>query len=94
MANIKGSEKTGGRKKGTPNKATVMNREIISDILSDNVDRFKHNLLLLKPKDYSDTILALMKFVIPQLSNVTLEHSEKTTNTIVEILNKLSSNDK
>ncbi len=93
MANKIGSEKKGGRKKGTPNKATAMNREMISDLLNENVERFRGQLLYLKPKDYCETILSLMKFVIPQLSNVTLDHSEKTTNTIVEILNKLG-NDK
>ena len=93
MANKIGSEKVGGRKKGTPNKKTAMNRELISDILNENVDRFRTQLLYLKPKDYCETILSLMKFVIPQLSSVSWESSEKTTNTIVDILNKLG-NDK
>ena len=52
MANKIGSEKKGGRKKGTPNKATAMNREMISDLLNENVERFRSQLLYLKPKDY------------------------------------------
>ena len=47
MANKIGSTKVGGRKKGTPNKKTAMNRELISDILNENVDRFRNQLLYL-----------------------------------------------
>jgi hypothetical protein len=83
-------QKTGGRIKGTPNKMTTMNRELLKNILEDNVEDFKAKFKGLKPKDFCDVFLQMMKYVLPQLSNVTLDSSEENKNSIIEILKSLS----
>ena len=60
-----GQEKTGGRKKGSPNKATKQRRELISDLLDDEwpdvVDTL-NRLKLKDPKSYLAFIKDIMEF--------------------------------
>ena len=54
MGRKKGCLKTGGRKKGTPNKATQTAKEWIVQTLSANWEQMKSDLKVLEPKrDYN-----------------------------------------
>ena len=63
-------QKTGGRTKGTPNKATAELRERFSSLLESNFDTIQSDLNNLEPKDRIKTILEISKFVIPTLKSV------------------------
>jgi hypothetical protein len=63
-------QKTGGRTKGTPNKATAELRERFSSLLESNFDTIQSDLNTLEPKDRIKTILEISKFVIPTLKSV------------------------
>lgn len=63
-------QKTGGRAKGTPNKATAELRERFSSLLESNFDTIQSDLNKLEPKDRIKTILEISKFVIPTLKAV------------------------
>lgn len=63
-------QKTGGRAKGTPNKATAELRERFTSLLESNFDTIQSDLNTLEPKDRIKTILEISKFVIPTLKAV------------------------
>jgi len=60
-------KKTGGRKKGTPNKTTAEVREILTAVLSDVVDKeiILADLKKLDPKDRLQAVDRLLKHVLP-----------------------------
>lgn len=63
-------KKTGGRTKGTPNKATAELRERFTLLLESNFDTIQSDLNTLEPKDRIKTLLEISKFVIPTLKAV------------------------
>lgn len=62
--------KYGGRTKGTPNKATVIQRAFIQSLLDSQNSKIEAELSELKGKEYLSVILSLMEFTIPKLSRV------------------------
>jgi hypothetical protein len=74
--------KTGGRKKGTPNKATAELRERFTSLLESNLDTMQSDLDSLEPKDRIKTLLELSKFVVPTLKAVdtSIEFGSSTNN--------------
>lgn len=67
MANTTG-KKYGGRTKGTPNKVTNDLRTIISDILDGELVSLPQRLQWLNDKDRIDTIIRLLPYVIPKIT--------------------------
>jgi hypothetical protein len=63
-------QKTGGRTKGTPNKATAELRERFTSLLESNFDTIQNDLNSLEPKERIKTLLDISKFVIPTLKAV------------------------
>lgn len=76
-------KKTGGRDKGTLNKATAELREKFTLLIESNFNKLQTDIDLLEPKDRIKTILELTKFVIPTLkaTDLTVE-SEQFVNMI------------
>lgn len=66
MADIHGN-KTGGRKKGTPNKDTELKKFLI-DLVNSGQQKLIDELETLSGKDYVDAIFKLMEYVQPKLS--------------------------
>ena len=65
--------KTGGRKKGTPNKTTAEIREKYKMLISESIDTLKEDIDQLEPKDRIKAILELSKFVLPTLKATDLK---------------------
>ena len=61
-----------GRKKGTPNKVTQLQREFIQTLLDTQQDKIKLELNGLHGKDYLGAINGLMEFVIPKFQRTEL----------------------
>ena len=102
MSRTKGTEKTGGRSKGTPNKITGTLKEFISEIIDENRERIREDLEALEPKDRLQILEKLMQYVLPKqreldlkepLSNhVTIEYVEsgrKPANSEEEVLEEM-----
>lgn len=70
MSRLKGTPKTGGRCKGTPNKVTGTLKEYISEIIDDNRERIKEDLELLEPKDRLQILEKMMQYVIPKQKEI------------------------
>lgn len=65
MSRLKNTPKTGGRKKGTPNKITSIMRGLIASLLNDNKQLLSEDFLSLKPKERLQVLIKLLPYVIP-----------------------------
>lgn len=68
MAFKKGHKKLGGRKAGTPNKATAGIRGQIHKFLELGVDRFTDAIDELPPTEYIEVYLKLIEYGLPKLA--------------------------
>ena len=62
----KGTPKTGGRQKGTPNKTTQTTKEFIQALLEDNQEQLQEDLKRLAPKDRVNALLGLLPYIVPK----------------------------
>lgn len=83
-------KKNGGRKKGTPNKATAITREVINDIAAGMVDKIREDLLKLSPRDRVNAFLKLCEFNLPKPQSVSLDMSVESKKTIEDRLAELA----
>ncbi|WP_206081816.1 hypothetical protein [Maribellus sediminis] len=58
--------KTGGRKKGTPNKVTGTVREMITKSISKELESLPVLFSQLEPKEKMDALIKLMPYIIPK----------------------------
>lgn len=61
-----------GRPKGTPNKITADLREFIGLLLNDNLEQLRADFEKLEGKDRLIVMERLLSYVLPKLSNVTM----------------------
>ena len=66
MSRAKGSPKTGGRKAGTPNKASNDIKKWVANILDSGRDEFVRRLASLDDRDYIRTYTGLLGYVMPK----------------------------
>lgn len=66
----KGTEKTGGRKKGTPNKISGTVKEWIASIIDTNRNQFENDLELLEPGERVRVISNLLQYVTPKMQSM------------------------
>ena len=77
-------KKTGGRKKGTPNKSTMLGKEVIVSLLSDysNSGLMTSDFMALDPKDRLVIAERLMQYTTPKMQataiDLTTGDKEKT----------------
>ena len=64
MSREKGTPKTGGREKGTPNKVTKNVRFWLFDLMQDNIETLEIDLKKLEPKERWEIICRLLPYVI------------------------------
>jgi hypothetical protein len=77
MARIKGTPKTGGRRKGTPNKATADLRVWVAELIDSNLEQIEADLKTLEPKERCLFIEKLLPYVIPKKREQEQEKEEK-----------------
>lgn len=79
MSCVKGSKKTGGRQKGTPNKKTLTLFEELDQILTEDgepisiVKMLMHGINAQPPFQQVDSLLKLMEFMFPKRKH--LDHT-------------------
>jgi len=66
----KGCSKTGGRKKGTPNKNSLKIREALDAHGFNVMQEFIEAYQMLEPRERLQEVKFIMKFMYPQLSEV------------------------
>lgn len=65
-----GRGRMGGRKKGTPNKTTADLRTSINNLIADNWEQVQKDLNALEPKNRLMFIEKILRYVVPQESNI------------------------
>lgn len=69
----RGQPKTGGRKKGTPNKVTGDLREWLSGFLNGNREQLEKDFAALEPDERIFAFSRLIGYIIPKQQAVTVE---------------------
>jgi hypothetical protein len=69
----KGSEKSGGRTKGTLNKTTKKTRELVTEFMDEKFSDVSLAWEGLDPVDKVKTYISLVKYVMPTLTSVKVE---------------------
>lgn len=70
MARQKGTPKTGGRKRGTPNKVTGTLKEFVANLIDQNREQMERDLRSLNPKDRLFFLERLIQYVLPKNQSV------------------------
>lgn len=85
-------KKTGGRKKGTPNKATAFSKAVIQEIVTNyiNSDEWVKDFGKLDAKDRIDVIIKLTAFITPKPQSVAFTIEDEKKKTIEDKLKELS----
>lgn len=66
MVKIKGTPKTGGRTKGTPNRVTADLKKWICDIIDGSSEQFMIDIVQMDSAERVRTILSLINYIIPK----------------------------
>ena len=92
MGRKKGCLKTGGRKKGTPNKATQTAKEWIVQTLSANWEQTKSDLKVLEPKERLQLLFKLLEYVAPKQRETSnnIKFEDLTDEEMDELIDKLT----
>ena len=70
MGRKKGATKTGGRRKGSVNKATAALKDWVSALIDGSRSQLEKDLKALESKDRWQVIERLMQYVLPKMQNV------------------------
>lgn len=87
----KGHEKQGGRKAGTPNKATATIKERIAALVDEQFENLNDDLELLEPKDRVTAYLKLLEYVLPKQREQKIDLNTLSDEQIDDLLNKAMS---
>lgn len=70
-------KKTGGRKKGTPNKSTMLGKEVIVSLLADYSESglMTSDFMALDPKDRLVIAERLMQYTMPKMQATAIDIS-------------------
>lgn len=89
-------KKTGGRKKGTPNKSTMLGKEVIVSLLSDysNSGLMTADFMALDPKDRLVIAERLMQYTMPKMQATAIDlNTDEKEKTIEDRLAELAGED-
>lgn len=73
MSRPKGTTKTGGRQKGTPNKVTAPTKEWLSNLLENKREVFEEYLDGLEPSEFIRVYSNLLSYHLPKMSSVSVD---------------------
>ena len=70
---VDGHKKTGGRKKGTPNKRTTQERNLVRSIVDKELKAFPRLLSQVEPRDRMLIVTRLIPFVYARKQEISIE---------------------
>lgn len=79
MARSKGTPKTGGRTPGTVNRLTKELREVLKNLLFEELEALPENINKLEPKDRIEVLIKLIPYILPKVETVPIEKGEPIT---------------
>jgi hypothetical protein len=81
--------KTGGRQKGTPNKATANLKNTIHGIVERQFETLEYDLEELDGKDKINFVLKLIEYVLPKQRETKIDFNSLSDEEIDELINRL-----
>jgi hypothetical protein len=89
--------KTGGRKKGTPNRLTFQARLILLEAIDGELEKTPELMADLSSKDRLEILCKLLPYILPRIEITTAENADqsglKSTSDAVENLRKKNDHD-
>lgn len=78
--------KTGGRKKGTPNKTTALGKEVIANLLNEysSSGLMSADFMSIEPKDRLMIAERLMQYTIPRMQSTSVDISSHDQQPTIE----------
>lgn len=83
-------KKTGGRQKGTANKTTARQRELLASFMEDKFPEFCKMYDKMEPEDKVRTYVQMLPYVTPKMQSVQMDLDATVVDSIDEELKKLS----
>lgn len=83
-------KKTGGRGKGTPNKATQETRDFIQKLINKSRTSVERDLKKIEPVERLRIFIKLTEFIVPKATNVNIDFSQLSETEINKIIVELS----
>lgn len=88
----KGTKKSGGRRKGTPNKVTKTLRCFVSELIDANREQITADLNELEPRERLQIIEKFMQYVIPKQNSQNIDITNITDEQITAIVDNIELN--
>jgi hypothetical protein len=85
--------KTGGRQKGTPNKATANLKNTIHGIVERQFETLESDLEELDGRDKINFVLKLIEYVLPKQRETKIDFNSLSDEEIDELINRLKNPD-
>lgn len=87
--------RNGGRQKGTPNKTTAETKEMLQQVISNELNNIDDLLDKLEPNERINAVIKLLPYIVPK--QVEIHQEDKPTQLVIisdypEDLNKLLDN--
>jgi hypothetical protein len=88
----KGTQKTGGRAKGTPNKTTANLREWVNELLNANRNQIAKDIKRLEPQQRVMIFERLLSYAVPKMQSVEakIDLNNLTDEQLNQIINELT----
>lgn len=83
------AREAGKKSKRGPSKLNSSTRTLIFNLLKSNEEKFYQNLLELEPKQFVDTYVKLLPYVLAPRSKQTIEVSELSKEEVTELILEL-----
>lgn len=90
---FKGTINLNGRPKGSLNKTTAETKEIIKNIVSNQMASVEALLNKLEPRERIDAIIKLLPFVIPKQQSIEVDNKEGNVSFKTVVVNLIDPND-
>ena len=82
-------EKTGGRQKGTLNKATANLKTTINGIVERQFETLEYDLEKMDAKDKINAVLKLIEYVLPKQRETKIDFNSLSDDEIDNLINRL-----
>lgn len=90
MARPKGTPKTGGRKKGTPNKTTADLKKWVFGFVNENLEEFKRVFQNMEMDQKIAVIMKLLPYVLPKQTETKLSVDEDFHQAVKESIENIN----
>jgi hypothetical protein len=90
MPRQKGTSKTGGRKKGTPNKTTAELKSWVFQFVTDNLEEFKKQFKDLDKEQQIVIVMKLLPYILPKQTENKISLDEELSKAVKESMEKVN----